>query len=89
MWKLALNWGVVVTFLTLPLVLMVIQLAIIAHPNWVSNPERHEDHFKYLIEFQRNLAILVFGLAGLRTWETIRNGAPKIERHQPHLKDDE
>jgi hypothetical protein len=73
-WKLFLNWGVVVTFLSLPLVLMTIQLYIIAHPDVIPDPTKYRDHFKYLIEFQRNLAILVFGLAGLRTWEQIRNG---------------
>jgi hypothetical protein len=73
-WKLFLNWGVVITFLTLPLMIMVIQLYILSHPDIIKDPETHREHFKYLIEFQRNLAILVFGLAGLRTWEAIKNG---------------
>lgn len=76
-WKLALNWGAVITFLTLPLVIMVIQLYILSHPDIIKDPETHREHFKYLVEFQRNLAILVFGLAGLRTWETVRNGSSK------------
>jgi hypothetical protein len=73
-WKLALNWGAVITFLTLPLVLMTIQLAILSHPDWIVDPQRYEKNFSYLADFQRNLAILVFGLAGLRTWEQIKNG---------------
>jgi hypothetical protein len=74
LWKLVLNWGVVVTFLTLPLVLMTIQLAILSHPNWISDPQRYEKSFSYLLDFQRNLAILIFGLAGLHTWEQVKNG---------------
>jgi hypothetical protein len=74
LWKLALNWGVVITFLSLPLVLMMTQLAIVSHPNWISDPQRYEKSFGYLSEFQRNLAILIFGLAGLHTWEQVRNG---------------
>jgi hypothetical protein len=71
LWKLVLNWGVVVTFLTLPMVVLCIQMYGRTHPNWMNtdNPE----HFKYLMEFQRNLTILVFGLAGLRTWEQVKN----------------
>jgi hypothetical protein len=65
MWKLTLNWGVVITFLSLPLVLMSIQLFLLSHPSVIVNAEHYRDHFKYLVEFQRNLALLVFGLAGL------------------------
>jgi hypothetical protein len=79
-WKLALNWGAVITFLTLPLVLMTIQLAILSHPNWITDPQRYEKNFGYLADFQRNLALLVFGLAGLRTWEQLKNGNPREKK---------
>jgi len=83
-WKLFLNWGVVITFLLLPLVIMTIQLYLLSHPDVIRNPETYRDHFKYLLEFQRNLAILVFGLAGLRTWEQIKNGKqPPTEKPPP------
>jgi hypothetical protein len=82
-WKLALNWGAVITFLMLPLVIMVIQLYVLSHPMWIPNPEKYAEHFHHLSEFQRNLTVLVFGLAGLRTWETIKNGKEHNEnRHQ-------
>ena len=78
MWKTVLNWGVVITFLSMPLVIMSIQLFIIMNPKLVAEPTKYRDHFKYLMDFQRNLAILVFGLTGLRTWEHIKqNGSPK------------
>jgi hypothetical protein len=76
LWKLALNWGSIVIFLTLPLVVLAIHLYALTHPGWVYR-EKEADEFKYVLEFERNLAILVFGLAGLRSWETMRNG--KIE----------
>jgi hypothetical protein len=77
LWKLILNFGTVITFLTLPLVLMTIQLYLLSHPDAIPNAEHYRDNFKYLSEFQRNLAILVFGLAGLRSWENIANGRKK------------
>jgi hypothetical protein len=79
LWKLALNWGAVITFLTLPLLIMVIQLYVLSHPTWIPNPEKYADHFKHLSEFQRNLTVLVFGLAGLRTWEAIKSNGVKNE----------
>jgi hypothetical protein len=82
-WKLALNWGAVVTFLTLPLIIMTIQLAILSHPDWIADPKQYEKNFNYLLEFQRNLAILVFGLAGLRSFEsyvTQKNGNQREEK---------
>jgi hypothetical protein len=77
LWKTFLNWGAVVTFLSLPLIMLCVQMYGRTHPGWMdtSSPE----HFKYLGEFQRNLTILVFGLAGLRTWENVKNGKPKNE----------
>jgi len=83
MWKLALNWGVVITFLSLPFVIMTIQLWILTHPDLIANAPSYREHFKYLFEFQRNLAVLVFGLAGLRTWEQIKNGKPNRDDNPP------
>lgn len=85
LWRITLNWGVIITFLSLPLVIMTIQLYILSHPALIPDPTKYREHFKYLVEFQRNLAILVFGLTGLRTWETIKaNGNSK--QSPPPLK---
>lgn len=77
-WKTFLNWGVVIMFLGMPLLVMVIQLLALAFPGWLSQA-LPQTEFKYLYEFQRALAILVFGLSGLRTWEVVkeRNGNGK------------
>lgn len=79
------NWGAVVTFLTLPLVLFAFQMYHWTHPGWLSVPKLEQEHIGYLREFMRNITFLVFGLAGLRTWEQVKaNGNPKPER--PPLK---
>lgn len=75
-WKTFLNWGVCVMFLGLPLLVMFIQLLALAFPGFLKD-SLPQAEFKYLYEFQRALAILVFGLSGLRTWEVVherRNG---------------
>jgi hypothetical protein len=71
-WRIFLNWGAVIMFFSMPLLVLVIQLAALQFPNWLSK-ELPQTEFKYLYEFQRALAVLVFGLAGLRTWEHISN----------------
>jgi len=75
-WKTFLNWGAVVMFFGMPLLVMLIQLLALAFPDVLSK-ELPQSEFKYLYEFQRALAILVFGLAGLRTWEHVSNGKQK------------
>lgn len=75
-WKTVLNWSVIVMFITMPVVVMIIQLYALSHPSWLS-AELPQQEFKYLYEYQRALAVLVFGLAGLRTWEITHNGKQK------------
>ena len=79
-WKTFLNWGAVIMFFGMPLLVLVIQLLALTFPDWLSQ-ELPQTEFKYLYEFQRALAILVFGLAGLRTWEHVAaNGKNKNEK---------
>jgi hypothetical protein len=75
-WKVFLNWGAVIMFFSMPLLVLIIQLIALQFPHWLSQ-ELPQTEFKYLYEFQRALAILVFGLAGLRTWEHVKNGKQK------------
>jgi hypothetical protein len=70
-WKTALNWGAVLVFFSLPIVLFVTQL-------WIyPNLEEEKIHLDYLRNFMNNVTILVFGLAGLRTWESIKANGKK------------
>jgi hypothetical protein len=86
-WKHFLNWGAVLMFLFMPIVIMVIQLFALAFPTFLKEA-LPQNEFKYLYEFQRALAILVFGLSGLRTWEVVkeRNGHGKNDKrtHSSH-----
>ncbi|HET6887582.1 MAG TPA: hypothetical protein VFH87_06630 [Candidatus Udaeobacter sp.] len=87
MWKTALNWGAVVTFLTLPLFILGFQIYNWTHPGFVIaiHPERIDKLREFLLEYMRNITVLVFGLAGLRTWEQVKqNGNSRKE--QPPLK---
>jgi hypothetical protein len=79
LWKLVLNWGAIITFLTLPTVILSVQLIHWTHPGFFQFPAN--PRIEYLREFQRNLTILVFGLAGLRTWEQIKNGKNGNGKH--------
>jgi len=79
LWKVILNWGAVSTFLVLPLSIMLLQVYANTHPGWWKwheelTPDQRMQRFTYLYDHMRNLTILVFGLAGLRTWEHITNG---------------
>jgi lysylphosphatidylglycerol synthetase-like protein (DUF2156 family) len=80
-WKTFLNWGAVIMFLFMPILVMVIQLFALSFPGWLHDA-LPQTEFKYLYEFQRALAVLVFGLSGLRTWEVVhdkKNGKAKHE----------
>jgi hypothetical protein len=87
-WKTFLNWAAVIMFFGMPLLVMVIQLLALSFPTVLSK-ELPQAEFKYLYEFQRALAILVFGLAGLRTWEHVsNNGKEKKKNENRHTVND-
>jgi len=72
LWKVTLYWGTVVTFFMLPLSVFIVHLLLIGWPGMLSgNAGGHLDEFKYVGEFHRTLAALVFGLAGLQTTQFI------------------
>ena len=83
LWRTVLNWGAVVTFLTLPLMLFSIQLWNWTHPGFLTLMDPKQPRIEFLAEFHRNVTILVFGLAGLRTWEQVRNGKHNSETKPP------
>jgi hypothetical protein len=58
---------------------MTLQIIALHWPDFLKH-ELPRAEFKHLIEFQRALAIVVFGLSGLRTWEVVherKNGNNK------------
>lgn len=82
-WKVALNWGAVITFFALPLIFLAIHL--VASLNGI---RLSKDDFGYLKDLQRNVTILVASLAGLKTWEQVRNGKqqPTNDSHDQTYK---
>jgi hypothetical protein len=71
-WKITLYWGTVISFFTLPLLVFAIHLMLIGYPQILhGNAPGHVGEFKYVFEFHRTLAALVFGLAGLHTGQVI------------------
>lgn len=63
-WREVLCWGVVATFLTLPLVILA--LGILSHAfGW--NLTEHIRDFKFLGAYFQSVTALAFGLAGLNT----------------------
>jgi hypothetical protein len=87
-WKTFLNWGVVIMFLGMPVMITVLQIYALSHPGWLSE-SLPQTEFKYLYEFQRALAILVFGLSGLRTWEVIKEKNGNKNEHRSHRTTDQ
>jgi hypothetical protein len=81
-WRTVLNWTAVITFFVLPAILFVTQI-------WVyPNLEQEKAHLDYLREFMRNVTFLVFGLAGLKTWEVIKaNGREKKQEGRQEAQD--
>jgi hypothetical protein len=72
LWRIILYWGTVISFFTLPLLVFSIHLALIGYPQILQgNAPSHAGEFKYVFEFHRTLAALVFGLAGLHTGQVI------------------
>lgn len=91
-WRVALYWGAVISFFTLPLAILSIHLVAIAYPELLrGHAGGHLGEFKYIFEFHRTLAALVFGLAGLDTGELIvamvkRASSPEAELPGPKGK---
>ena len=83
LWKTVLYWGTVITFFTLPMLVFVIHLVLIGWPEALhGNAGAHLGEFKYVFEFHRTLAALVFGLAGLNSWDR-RGMQPQTPRSFP------
>lgn len=73
LWKQVLCWGAVTVFLTLPAVIFAFQLFAMTHPGWISAEEIKKvapNDMKYLQDLQRDVSLIVMGLAGLRAWQS-------------------
>jgi hypothetical protein len=66
-WRTALNWGAVITFFTAPLVVFILQITS-QEFSWLHFQE-HMSEFKWLGNFYLSVTGLVFGLAGLNSFD--------------------
>lgn len=79
-WRSFLCWGAVITFLTLPLV--VLSLALMSR--WLGlGIEEHLKGYKFLGAFYQSVTALTFGLSGLRSLDKYveqRNNKPPHDK---------
>jgi hypothetical protein len=71
LWRKTLCWGAVILFLTLPL--RILALRIVSDFPGLRFAESINSA-KYLVPYFQSLSALVFGLAGLNTWDRRLNG---------------
>jgi hypothetical protein len=70
LWREVAHWLVIISFFSLPLVVLVLHLSIaIEHINY----KAHEGEFAYLWSFHKVLAALLATIMGLNSWDK-RNG---------------
>ena len=74
LWRTVLCWGTVITFLTLPLVCFVLEvISEEEQVTWLHFNE-HLKQFNWLVPYFQSITALVFGLAGLNSFDKSRNG---------------
>jgi hypothetical protein len=72
LWRTVLCWGSVITFLSAPLICFIL-MAISDEVSWL-HFSQHINEYKFMVPFFQSITALVFGLAGLNSWDKIRNG---------------
>jgi hypothetical protein len=78
LWRRVLVWGAIGLFFGLPILAFILQIIAIQSP-WFRLEEYLAD-FRYLGVFESTLAALVFGLAGLNSWDK-KNGKDEKNRN--------
>jgi uncharacterized membrane protein len=77
-WRTVLNWSAVITFFSAPFLIFILQIIGEQSP-WFKF-EQHIKEFAWLGPFYTSVTALVFGLAGLNSWD---RRAPKNESPPP------
>lgn len=78
LWRTLLCWGAVLAYLTVPLITYILIVVSIQSPGW--NINEHLKDFAGLGQWFQALSALVFGLAGLRSFDRyvdVKNGSKK------------
>jgi hypothetical protein len=73
-WRRVLCWGSVILFLSLPPTILILRLVSDSyHLRWAESIESA----KYVVPYFTSLTGLVFGLAGLNTWDRLNGKHPE------------
>jgi hypothetical protein len=83
LWRRVLCWGAVVTFLTLPLFVFVL-VFISTEFTWAHFDE-HISHYKFLAPFYQSVTALIFGLAGLNTFDRHAMARNEAAQQKPNV----
>jgi ABC-type Fe3+ transport system permease subunit len=67
-WRTALCWGAVITFLTVPLLVFILHVVSDEVPSSF-HFSQHLSEYKFLTPFFQSITALVFGLAGLNSFD--------------------
>ena len=73
-WRRILNWGCVISFFTFPIIFFTLQVLAAEIPNF--HFEEQIKQYLWTREYFRLIALLVFGMAGLNSWDR-HNGTKK------------
>jgi hypothetical protein len=77
-WRKALCWCAVVSFFSAPLLFFTVEILSIMVPSWHTITKDEISELKWLADWHRMLAALVFGLAGLNSFDKWKgNGSTK------------
>jgi hypothetical protein len=73
LWRTVLCWGTVITFLSAPLLVFILHIVSDEVP-WL-HFSQHIKEYGFMVPFFQSITALVFGLAGLHSWDKrIANG---------------
>jgi hypothetical protein len=81
LWRKVLCWGSVILFLTLPVLILLVRLVSDSYPDFHWSESLRQA--KFMVPYFQSLTALIFGLAGLNTWDRRSNGRSRAADKQP------
>jgi ABC-type phosphate transport system permease subunit len=76
-WRQTLCWFAVIAFFSVPLSLFLLQTMSLIFPAWQDFSKEHLQEYRWMGDWMRTLAALVFGLAGLNSVDRWRGDGGK------------
>lgn len=66
-WRRILNWGCVIAFFAFPVIFFILQILAAEMPGF--HFEEQTKYYTWTRDYFRLIALLVFGMAGLNSWD--------------------